>query len=214
MLNYSDFHRYKVTDSPRASESFADESLKSKLVQLSHEPIVEEIVMFCDPTQLPYFAKPLLSLLKRVFSVRLSVHYHSTVPTSAVTAEVRNFSQSLSSSINSALPELNLVLIWRYEKGNSTCCLKYARRHEIVGQVNVVRCLGRLIEQRNPELLRYESLGATFANQVDDLLRRLEDIEPLNQRRVQQLCRKEKGSSKSRYLLGEEISIVDVFLEN
>lgn len=104
------------------------------------------------------------------------------------------------------------MIIWRRCEVAS-CCLRYAGGREIAGQVNVARCLARLVERRRPELLRYESLGAGFAGQVDAVLGRFEEIEPFGRRRLEELCRSERERRRSRYFFGDEMSVVDVFLE-
>lgn len=118
--------------------------------------------------------------------------------------------------MNPSLPELTLVLIWKKAEDNHSpvCSLRYSKGHEIVGQVNVVRCLSRIIELKQPQLLKYESLGAAFANQVDSLLRKLEQIEPINRQRLAALCKKEKEHKRSKFFFGDEMSVIDIFLES
>ncbi|XP_014211827.1 phenylalanine--tRNA ligase alpha subunit [Copidosoma floridanum] len=180
--------------------------------QPAAKPITEDLVMFCDPTYPPYFLEALLKPLKTVFSVRISVHYHSTTCNSKVSAEVKDFCGRLENSIDESLPKLSLVVIWRCQDAESICCLKVSEGREIAGQVNVARCFGRLVEQRRPELLRYESRGADFANQVDLVLRKLEAIEPFDLRKLQHFSKRENNGRKSKYFFGEEMSLVDVFL--
>ncbi|XP_001608262.1 phenylalanine--tRNA ligase alpha subunit [Nasonia vitripennis] len=196
-------------------ETFSDESLLARNQRTSStNPIAEDVVVFCDPSRMPYFMKPLLDLLRQIFAVRASVHRHSSLSSNnASSQELRSFSESLTSApVDTSLPELRFVLIWRRDE--AVCIsLRYGAGHEIAGQVNVARCLARLVEQRRPELLRYESLGAAYANQVDSVLRRLQEIEPFDKARLEALCKKEKAHRKSKYFFGDEMSVIDVFLE-
>lgn len=196
-------------------ETFSDESLLTGNQRTaSTDPIAEDVVLFCDPSRTPYFVKPLLDLLRKIFAVRASVHRHSSLSSNAASSpELRSFSESLTSApVDTSLPELRLVLIWRRDEA-ACISLRYGSGHEITGQVNVARCLARLVEQRRPELLRYESLGAAYANQVDSVLWRLQEIEPFDKARLEALCKKEKAHRKSKYFFGEEMSVIDVFLE-
>ncbi|XP_058797726.1 phenylalanine--tRNA ligase alpha subunit [Phymastichus coffea] len=205
--------KYEISEtSVNPGECSVDESLVGQLPSI--KDIAEDAVLFCDPRHLPYFMVPLYSLLKKVFSVRVSIHYHSSIP--VVLSYLRTFCNHFTDSINSSLPELKLVLIWKKieDDHSSVCSLRYSKDNEIVGQVNVVRCFSRIIERQNPHLLRYESLGVPFANQVDFLLRKLEEIEPFNRQRLETLYRRVKLQDTMKFFYGEERCIIDIFFES
>ncbi|XP_011497781.1 PREDICTED: probable phenylalanine--tRNA ligase alpha subunit [Ceratosolen solmsi marchali] len=180
------------------------------------EPIKEDIVMFCDPRYPPYFVKPLLALLKQTFSIRTSVHLHSTLHQSMISDDLRGFYDDVlgPGDLDNSLPELILVLIWSIGDDSAVCRLKCSGGREIAGQVNVARYLGRLVEQRTPKLLRYESIGALFANDMDALLLKLESTEPFDRSSIAELFREERESRRRKHFFGDEMSLIDVFFES
>lgn len=131
----------------------------------------------------------------------MTSHVHSSVqcfPNQLLTfcSEYRNAKQTT---------DIHLTIIWK-EIGIDPI-LQLPGMHEIIGEINVARYLNRVIENCYPHVLRYESKGALYANEIDNYLEKIHKFLHTN---VHQTIHK-----KSRYVMGEDnISIVDILLES
>lgn len=164
----------------------------------------QQFVIFCDPDYPIYFIEPLLRLVKPYFNVSMSTHIHSTVT---------NFPNKLAgfcsdfSSMN-AHTNMSLILIWKTVGIDPIMILP--GMHRIQGIVNVARYLNRLIELNNANVLKYEQNGPLYANKIDTYLDKIHCI----LHGITNATTMQKIYKKSRYAMGEDISIVDLILES
>ena len=182
------------------------EETESLVATLVNEK-VEDIALFCSSDDTLCFLKSMILLLNEVFSIKLTVHSHSSL---FVKPQEKMHKDLLGVQLKSELPLLHFSLIWH--KGET--CLRFTDGTEINGHVNIVRYMTRLIENRNPELLRYESLGAEFAAGTDTILASFQNNELDKSQKIENLCKKEVESKKSKYYFGKEMSLVDVFCKD
>ena len=136
----------------------------------------------------------------------MSIHLHSSVHKLPATL-IDFFSEFRT---NRRDVDLFITFIWKLVGINSR--LKVSAVREISGETNIARFLNRLIERKNPSLLRYESKGMVYANQIDRVLDRINAaLYNVDGKINLKLLR---SSIKSRYLMGDEISIADIVLES
>lgn len=164
----------------------------------------QQFVIFCDPNYPIYFIEPLLRLVKPYFNVSVSTYVHSTV--THFPNELAGFCSDFSSM--SAHANMSLILIWKTVGIDPIMVLP--GMHRIQGIVNVARYLNRLIELSNANVLKYERSGPLYANKIDTYLDKIHcTLHGITNTAISQKIRK-----KSRYVTGEDISIVDLILES
>ncbi|XP_076681145.1 phenylalanine--tRNA ligase alpha subunit isoform X1 [Andrena cerasifolii] len=160
----------------------------------------QKLVIFCDPKHPIRFMESFFRFVKPYISVFVATYVHSSVAEfpsdlSTFCSEYGNREQDV---------ELDVTVIWK-ESGIDPI-MQLPGMREIRGEVNVARYLNRLIESYYPHVLRYESKGALYANRVDYYLEKIHSN--LHANESQSIRR------KSRYIMGEDVSIVDIFLES
>lgn len=162
-----------------------------------------KLVIFCDSKYPPRFLKLLLHLIKPYLTVNAYTYFHSdsqTVPTELLTFCSEFYQQH---GIQKTA-DINIAIIWK-DIGVDPH-LHISTTHNIIGEINIARYLNRFIESRVPHLLCYESEGPIYANRIDLLLERIHAALHSGVR-----CNIRK---KSRYVTGDNISIVDLILES
>jgi len=85
--------------------------------------------------------------------------------------------------------------------------MKLSEMRDITGEINIARYVNRLIETRSPQILRYETNGAAYANKIDSALEKIHAI--LHGAAKQKLAAL-RGSYESHFL--DELSLVDIVL--
>ncbi|XP_003402687.1 phenylalanine--tRNA ligase alpha subunit isoform X1 [Bombus terrestris] len=174
---------------------------KSCAVKCAEKFEKQRLVIFCDPEHPIKFIELFFRYVKSYVNIFVTSHVHSSVqhfPNQLLTfcSEYRNAKQTT---------DIHLTIIWK-EIGIDPI-LQLPGMHEIIGEINVARYLNRVIENCYPHVLRYESKGALYANEIDNYLEKIHKFLHTN---VHQTIHK-----KSRYVMGEDnISIVDILLES
>ncbi|XP_011307108.1 phenylalanine--tRNA ligase alpha subunit isoform X1 [Fopius arisanus] len=162
----------------------------------------QHLVIFCDPKHPILWLEAFINFTKNSIKTSVTTHLHSSVhkiPLELQTfcSDFRNFQEST---------DLSVIFIWK--SNGVDPLLKLDGNREIFGQVNIARYFNRLVEQINPNLLRYESNGPLYASKIDGALEKIHNA--LHHSRVPKL--RESLKSNSRYTF-EELSIVDLILE-
>ncbi|CAK9823555.1 Phenylalanine--tRNA ligase alpha subunit B [Anthophora retusa] len=160
----------------------------------------QKLIIFCDPKYPIKFLENLFRHIKTFINVSVTSHVHSGVqhlPEDLLDfcSEYRNVDRNV---------DIHLTIIWK-EIGIDPI-MKLPGTVQIMGEVNIARYFNRLIENCCPQVLRYESKGALYANQIDSYLEKIHSLLHAN---ASQGIHK-----KSRYVMGEDISIVDMLLES
>ncbi|XP_017891034.1 phenylalanine--tRNA ligase alpha subunit isoform X2 [Ceratina calcarata] len=160
----------------------------------------QKLIVFCDPKHPVKFIEQFVRHVKPYVNIHVTSHVHCNVRyfprgMSNFCAEYRDLDQNA---------DIRLTIIWK-EIGIDPI-MQLPGMHEIMGEVNIARYLNRLIEHCYPHLLRYESKGALYANEIDNYLEMLHSF--LHDNTCQGIHK------KSRYAMGEDISIVDILLES
>ncbi|CAL7938969.1 unnamed protein product [Xylocopa violacea] len=160
----------------------------------------QKLVVFCDPKYPIKFIEPFFRHIKSYVTVFVATHVHSTMqyfPDDLLDfcSEYRNADQNI---------DIYLTIIWK-EVGIDPI-MQLPGMHEIIGQINIARYLNRLLENCYPHVLRYESNGALYANEIDNYLDKMHSL--LHGMTWQSILK------KSRYAMGKDISIVDILLES
>ncbi|XP_076624115.1 phenylalanine--tRNA ligase alpha subunit isoform X1 [Colletes latitarsis] len=160
----------------------------------------QKLVIFCNPSYPIKFIESFCGLMKPHISINVSMHTHSSIqhlPNDLATfcSEYRNNDQDI---------DLDLTIIWK--QIGIDPIMRLPGMHQILGEVNIARYLNRLIESYNPRILRYESNGALYANQIDYYLEKVHSM--LHGHELKGI------QKKSRYLMGEDMSIVDIILKS
>lgn len=163
----------------------------------------QQFVIFCDPNYPIYFIEPLLRLVKPYLNISVSTYVHSTVTN--FPNELAGFCSDFSNMNVHA--NMSLILIWKTIGIDPIVVLPGMRR--IQGIVNVARYLNRLIELSNVNVLKYEGDGPLYANKIDTYLDKIHCILHGITNTMSQKIHK-----KSRYVMGEDISVVDLILES
>lgn len=164
----------------------------------------QQFIIFCDPNYPIYFIEPLLRLVKPYFNVSVSTYVHSTVTN--FPNELAEFCSDFSSM--NAYANMSLILIWKTVGIDPIMVLP--EMHRIQGIVNVARYLNRLIELSNVNVLKYERNGPLYANKVDTYLDKIHcTLHGIKNNTISQKIHK-----KSRYVMGDDISIIDLILES
>lgn len=137
--------------------------------------------------------------MKPYISISIISHVHSSVQ--QFPDELLTFCSEYRDSNESAA--IHLTIIWKVIGIDPIMDL--SGMHRIMGEINIARYINRLIENVYPYVLPYESKGALYANQIDYYLEKIHRVLHANAR--------DGISKKSRYVMGENISIVDIILE-
>ncbi|KAM0725678.1 hypothetical protein ACS0PU_008404 [Formica fusca] len=103
---------------------------------------------------------------------------------------------------------ISLILIWKTVGIDPIMVLP--GMHRIQGIVNVARYLNRLIELSNANVLKYERNGPLYASKIDTYLDKIHCI----LHGIANTTISQKIHKKSRYVMGENISIIDFILES
>ncbi|XP_078035262.1 phenylalanine--tRNA ligase alpha subunit isoform X2 [Augochlora pura] len=127
----------------------------------------QNLIVFCDPKHPMKFLEPLLRIVKPYIKIFVQTHVHSTVQDcpknlSSFDAEYQDKTENV---------DMHLTIIWK-DLGVDPILQLPGAQH-ISGAVNIARYLNRVIERYNPQLLRYESNGALYANRVDCYLEKI-----------------------------------------
>lgn len=164
----------------------------------------QQFVIFCDPDYPIYFIESLLQFVKPYINISVSTYVHSTV--TKFPNELDKFCSNFSSM--NAHADMSLILIWKTVGCDPIMVL--SKMHRIQGMVNIARYLNRLIELSNANVLKYEGNGPLYATRIDSYLDTIDSI--LHGIKPNTILR--KIYEKSRYVMGEDISIVDFILES
>ena len=190
----------------RKSEEISKSNDDQRQSACIEENSKKDFVIFCDPKYPLYTLEHLLTILKHNFSISVSVHLHSSVqefPTNLV-----DFCSEFRTSKKDV--DFKITFIWKIVGVDPQ--MQVSAISEFSGETNIARFLNRLIERRAPNLLRYESKGVLYANQIDAILDRIN--EALHSHDSKNKLKSLSASIKGRYLMGDEISIADVILES
>lgn len=163
----------------------------------------QHFVIFCDPNYPIYFIEPLLRFVKPYFNVSVSTYVHSTVTN--FPNELDEFCSDFSNM--NAHVNICLILIWKTVGIDPIMVLP--GMHRIQGIVNVARYLNRLIELNNANVLKYERNGPLYASKIDTYLDKIHCSLHGITNTISQKIHK-----KSRYVMGEDISIIDFIFES
>ncbi|XP_066587999.1 phenylalanine--tRNA ligase alpha subunit [Prorops nasuta] len=158
----------------------------------------QNLVIFCDPNYPIYSLEPLLQAIKGHFRVILSVYTHSSVK--EISKDLTNFCSEFNRKIVN--PEIDITLIWK--NVGIDPIMKLFDMQNIMGEINVIRYLNRIIEAKNPTLLIYESNGVKYANQIDMYLEIIHCILHGNKRETF-----DEINIKTNNILDRNISIVE-----
>jgi len=164
--------------------------------------IKQHLVIFCDPQHPIYFIESFLQLISPYFHVSVSTHVHSTVTN--LPKKLASFG-SLYSNKNAHV-DIFLTIIWKDIGFDPIMVLP--GMHQILGVVNIARCLNRLVEQVDTNILKYETNGPLYASKIDFYLDEIHDILHDMDSRSLTMCK------KSCYVMGKDISIIDLILEH
>lgn len=176
-----------------------------KTQQPSEKPkfIKHQFVIFHDPQHPIYFIESFLRFISPYFHVFVSTHIHSTVMN--LSNELANFG-SLYSSKNTNV-DIFLTIIWKTIGFDPIMVLP--GMHKIQGVVNIARYLNRLVEQVDPNLLKYEANDPLYASKIDFYLDKIHCyLHNTDTNRSLTIC------EKLRYIMGKDISIIDLILEH
>lgn len=160
-------------------------------------------VIFCDPNYPIYFIESFFRFAKSHFNVSVSTHVHSTV-----TNLPNELAEFCSDFLNvNANADISLTLIWKPVGIDPIMILQ--GMHEIHGVVNIARYFNRLIELINKDVLKYEQTDPLYANKIDTYLNQIHcALHVVNNNASLNICK------KSHYVMGNDISIVDLILES
>lgn len=167
----------------------------------------KEMIIFCDPKYPPYSLETIISILKKEFTITVSVHLHSTIE--KISPLLVKFCSEFIDNCEKNV-DLAIIVIWRNVGVNPRMIITSS--HEIVGEINIARFFNRLIERRKPNLLKYESNGVIYANKIDNILDRIHQI--LYSSNKQSKLNSLHDFNKGRYFLGNEISIADLVFQS
>ncbi|XP_033214158.1 phenylalanine--tRNA ligase alpha subunit [Belonocnema kinseyi] len=182
------------------------DELSKSIVNQRQETCVQDIVIFCDPKYPLYTLETLLSIFKRDFSISVSVHSHSSVQ--KLPDHLVEFCSEFRTSRKNV--DFEITFIWKIVGVDPQMQISAIR--EFSGETNIARFLNRLVEERKPNLLRYESNGALYAYQIDAFLDRInESLHCLDSKNKLKNLR---ALIKGQYLMGDEISIADIVLQS
>jgi hypothetical protein len=164
----------------------------------------QKLIIFCDPNHPIYFLEPFLQFINSHLTITVSIHIHSTVT---------NFPNKLASFCSNfsnfnANADISLTLIWK-TIGIDPVMMLSQGMHEIWGIINIARYLNRLIESTNANVLKYEQNDPFYATKIDSYLDKIHcTMYSGNIDILQKVCK------KSRYVMGDNISIIDFILES
>lgn len=182
------------------------DELSKSIVNQRQDTCLQDIVIFCDPKYPLYTLETLLSIFKRDFSIHVSVHLHSSIQ--KLPDNLVDFCSEFSTSRKDV--DFEITFIWKIVGVDPQMQISAIR--EFSGETNIARFLNRLVEKRKPNLLRYESNGVLYANQIDAILDRIN--ETLHSLDSKNKLKNLRASIKGRYLIGDEISIADIVLQS
>lgn len=183
-----------------------------KLGQMQEYPLgkrkflKKNLVIFCDPNQPIYFLESFLQLIESHLSVSVSTHVHSTV--TKFPSELSRFCSNFYDTDMNV--NISITLIWK-TIGIDPIMIVSGMQNIILGMVNIARYLNRLIETINTNVLKYERNGTLYANKIDSYLDKIHCALHNIKRDVntsQKICK------KTRYVMGNDISIVDLILKD
>ncbi|KAL0121733.1 hypothetical protein PUN28_006895 [Cardiocondyla obscurior] len=185
------------SEQERIEQTMGNLSEKSKFIK-------QELVIFCDPRYPIYFIESFLRFISPYFHVSVSTYIHSTVAN--LPNELVNFG-SLYSSKNATV-DIYLTVIWKTIGVDPVMVLP--EMYEILGVVNIARYLNRVVEQVDTNILKYEASGPLYASKIDYYLDEIHcSLHGTNANRsLTAMC------NKLRYVMGKDISIIDLLLEH
>ncbi|PBC26116.1 phenylalanine--tRNA ligase alpha subunit isoform X1 [Apis cerana] len=160
----------------------------------------QKLVLFCDPKHPIRFIEPFFHYIKSYVNIFVTSHVHSSVQ--HFPNELSDF--CLEYKKGNQVNDIHLTIIWK-EIGIDPI-MQLPGMHKIIGEINIARYLNRVIENCYPHILRYESKGVLYANEIDNYLEKIHSFLHTN---VHQAIHK-----KSLYIMGEDISIIDILLES
>ncbi|XP_003703578.2 phenylalanine--tRNA ligase alpha subunit isoform X1 [Megachile rotundata] len=168
-------------------------------IRCSEKMEKEKLILFCDPKHPIKCIESLFRFIKPYIDILVTSHVHSSVE--QFSNDLLTFCSEYRDSNESAV--IRLTIIWKAIGIDPIMHL--SGTHHIRGEVNIARYINRLIENAYPYVLPYESKGALYANQIDHYLEKIHGTLHAN------ACHDIR--KKSRYVMGENISIVDIILE-
>lgn len=160
----------------------------------------QKLVLFCDPKYPIRFIELFFHYVKSYINIFVTSHVHSSVQ--HFPNELSDF--CLEYKKENQINDIHLTIIWK-EIGIDPI-MQLPGMHKIIGEINIARYLNRVIENCYPHILRYESKGVLYANEIDNYLEKIHSFLHTN---VYQAIHK-----KSLYIMGEDISIIDILLES
>ncbi|XP_071579438.1 phenylalanine--tRNA ligase alpha subunit isoform X1 [Temnothorax nylanderi] len=182
---------------------------ETKIKQVAEHPsekpkfVKQQLVIFCDPQYPISFILSFIRVIAPYFRVSLSTHVHSTVT---------NFPKKLAGFgshyfSKGANVDISFTVIWKPIGLDPIMVLP--GMHKILGVVNIARYLNRLVEQVDTNVLKYEAKGPLYASKIDFYLDKihyaLHDSDRLLPMHIYKT---------SCYIMGKDISIIDLILED
>lgn len=163
----------------------------------------QKLVIFCDPHYPIFSLEKILYLAKPFLKITVSTYTQSSVVELPV--KLRNFCSEFHNADEDAL--IDIVLIWKIIGVDPI--MQSSNMFELKGEVNIARYMNRLIESQNPDILVYESNGPLYANKIDFYLEKIHSL--LHKVSNNKL---NKTSKNLPYVLGENMSVVDIVLDS
>ncbi|CAG5093490.1 Similar to alpha-PheRS: Phenylalanine--tRNA ligase alpha subunit (Drosophila melanogaster) [Cotesia congregata] len=162
----------------------------------------QSYIIYCDPKYPIYWLESLLSLAENCFTSSVSTHLHSSVLNPS--EDLKNFCNKFRKTDKT---DISIIFVWKSVGVDPL--LEASEMRTIFGEINIARFLNRLIESVDKSLLKYESNGTKYANQIDVVLEKMHLSMHKNNKYILNDLR---SKSKTRYILGD-LSIIDIILE-
>ncbi|XP_020708753.2 phenylalanine--tRNA ligase alpha subunit [Athalia rosae] len=161
------------------------------------------LVIFCDPTRPLYSVEILLTIISKIYSIFLTVHTHSTV--GVLPQGLLEFCKKSEKAASPEACDITITIVWK--SVGVDAILKTDQAHELIGEVNIARYLNRLIESRDKNILEYENGSYSYADKIDTALDEIHRA--IHSNSIDEITLLH-SKSKTRYILGNKISVVDI----
>lgn len=167
-----------------------------------------DVVVSASPDSPPWSLWPLRRLLSRHGRVLFGCHTHSSVASLPLHLAAVGCENGLSSADPRTSYDVALTLVWKQVDGDCEVMVSPLLQAAIVGEVNFIRYLGRLL---NPS---YEALDAGSATEVDHWLSQVHHGILHGKNKEQQAVLKALNTQlgKTPYVQGSQPGLADIAL--
>lgn len=164
-----------------------------------------DITIFADPQYPPYAVLMLARMIQEKIGINISSHSHST--SNDVPNDLKEiFNDKISKSCSN-----NLCIIWKPVGVNLELIVSPISHGKLVGEVNAVRYLSRLLESTG--LKWFERISEQHSSQVDHWLDKAHAQVILGPKKAQALVRSlDTQLSGQTYIVGDSVSPADVYM--